>query len=36
MKLVKSIPHVGGLPDIFVFYCSRCRQAETRVLERAA
>jgi|SRR5262245_21804854 hypothetical protein len=30
MKLVKTIPHVGGLPEIFVFYCSRCKQAETK------
>jgi hypothetical protein len=30
MKLVKTIPHLGGLPEIFVFYCSRCKQAETK------
>ena len=30
MKLVKMIPHLGGLPEIFVFYCSRCKQAETK------
>jgi hypothetical protein len=30
MKLVKTIPHVGVVPKIFVFYCSRCKQAETR------
>ena len=29
MKLVRTIPHVGGLPEIQVFYCSRCKQAET-------
>jgi hypothetical protein len=30
MKLVKAIPYLGGLPEIFVFYCSRCKQAETK------
>ena len=34
MKLVKTIPHIGGLPEIFVFYCSRCKQAETKVQEQ--
>ena len=34
MKLVRTIPHVGGLPEIQVFYCSRCKQAETRVKEQ--
>ena len=36
MKLVKTLPHLGGLPEILVFYCSRCKQAETKVQERAA
>ena len=36
MKLVKTIPHIGGLPEIFVFYCSRCRQAETKVMQEQA
>jgi hypothetical protein len=36
MKLVKSIPPIGGLPEIFVFYCSRCKQAETKVQEQTA
>ena len=35
MKLVKTIPHLGGLPEIQTFYCSRCKQAETRVMEQA-
>jgi hypothetical protein len=30
MKLVQTSPHLGGLPEIFVFYCSRCKQAETK------
>jgi len=34
MKLVKTIAYVSGLPELFVFYCSRCKQAETKVLER--
>jgi Zn finger protein HypA/HybF involved in hydrogenase expression len=33
IKLVKTIPHLGGLPEIFVFYCPRCKQAETKVQE---
>jgi len=36
MKLVKTIAHVSGLPEFFVFYCSRCKQAETKVREKAA
>jgi hypothetical protein len=36
MKLVKRIAHVPGLPKLLVFYCSRCKQAETKVEERAA
>ena len=35
MKLVKTIAQVSGLPELFVFYCSRCKQAETKVRERA-
>ena len=34
MKLVKTIAHVSGRPELFVFYCSRCKQAETKILER--
>ena len=36
MKFVKTIPQIGGLPELFVFYCSRCRQAETKIQEKAA
>jgi hypothetical protein len=36
MKLVKTLSHLGGLPEIWVFYCSRCKQAETKVQERTA
>ena len=36
MKLVKTIAHVSDLPELFVFYCARCKQAETKVLERTA
>ena len=36
MKLVRSIPHIEGVPEIFVFYCEHCKQAETKVLESAA
>jgi hypothetical protein len=36
MRLIKTLPHLGGLPAILVFYCSRCKQAETKVQERTA
>jgi hypothetical protein len=36
MQLVKTLPHLGGLPEILVFYCSSCRQAETKVQEQKA
>jgi hypothetical protein len=36
MKLVKTIAHLSGLPDLFVFYCSHCKQAEIEVQGRAA
>jgi hypothetical protein len=36
MKLVKTLSHLGGLPEIWVFYCSRCKQADTKVQERTA
>jgi hypothetical protein len=36
MKFIKAIPHIGGLPEILVFYCSRCKQAETKVQEQTA
>jgi len=31
MKLVRTISHVDGLPEILVFYCSHCEHAETRM-----
>ena len=34
MKLVRTIPHLAGLPEIQGFYCSRCKQAETRCRSR--
>jgi hypothetical protein len=36
MKLIKTIPHIAGLPELFVFYCARCKQAETKMQEQAA
>jgi len=36
MKFVKAIPHLVGLPEHFVFYCSRCKQAETKVQQQSA
>jgi len=36
MKLVRTILHVEGVPEIFIFYCTRCKHAETKVQERAS
>jgi hypothetical protein len=36
MKFVKAVPHLGALPELFVFYCSRCKQAETKVQQQSA
>ena len=36
MKFIKAISHIGGLPELFVFYCVRCKQAETKVQEQTA
>jgi hypothetical protein len=36
MKFVKAIPYLGPLPELFVSYCSRCKQAETKVQQRSA
>jgi hypothetical protein len=30
MKLVRTIEHLGSLPELSVFYCAECQQAETR------
>jgi hypothetical protein len=35
-KLVKTIAHIAGLPELFVFYCAKCKQAETKTEERDA
>ena len=35
MELVRTIPHVEGVPEIFVFYCARCKHVETKVMGRA-
>jgi hypothetical protein len=29
MKLVRTIPRLGALPEMFGFYCASCHQAET-------
>jgi hypothetical protein len=36
MELVRYITHVEGVPEIFVFYCTRCKHAETKVREPGA
>ena len=32
----RAILHVEGVPEIFIFYCTRCKHAETKVQERAS
>jgi len=36
MKLVQTIPQSGALSEIVVFYCERCKHAETIAQKRAA
>jgi C4-type Zn-finger protein len=36
MTLVQTIPQSGVLSEIVVFYCERCKQAETIAQKRAA
>jgi hypothetical protein len=36
MKFVKAIPQLGALPELFVFHCTRCNQAETIMQDRSA
>jgi len=36
MALVQTIPQSGVLSEIVVFYCERCKQAETIAEKRAA
>jgi hypothetical protein len=36
MKYVRSIPALGGLPEIEIFYCAPCSHVETIKLKRAA
>jgi hypothetical protein len=30
MRLVQSVPSVGGLPELFVFHCAQCNEAQTQ------
>ena len=36
MQLVQTIPKSGVLSEIVVFYCKRCKHAETIAEKRAA
>jgi hypothetical protein len=36
MRLVRSIPKLGGLPELRVYLCERCSHVETIEQERAA
>jgi hypothetical protein len=36
MRLVRTIPKLGGLPELRVFLCERCSHVETIEQERAA
>ena len=31
MKFVRAIPQLGALPELLAFYCSRCKQADTKM-----
>ena len=30
MKLVRTIPKLGGMPELFSFFCAPCGVAETK------
>jgi hypothetical protein len=36
MRLVRTIPRLGGLPALFVFLCERCSHVETIEQDQAA
>ena len=36
MRLVRTIPKLGGLPELRVYQCERCSHVETIEQERAA
>jgi hypothetical protein len=36
MNHVRTLPRLGGLPEIQIFYCASCVHAETVTLKRAA
>ena len=36
MKVVRTIPKLGGLPALHVFLCERCRHVETIERDQAA
>jgi hypothetical protein len=36
MKHVRTIGHLGDLPEISIFYCAPCQHVETTQQKRAA
>ena len=36
MKLLRTVPRLGGLPELFIFLCPSCNEVETREEKRAA
>ena len=36
MRLIRTIPHLGILPELRVFYCAACKEVETREEHRHA
>jgi hypothetical protein len=36
MKLVRTVPRLGGLPDLVVLACSTCNEVEVKEERRAA
>jgi len=36
MRLMRTIPKLGGLPELLVFVCESCREVETVEQDQAA
>jgi hypothetical protein len=36
MKLLRTVPRMGGLPELFIFLCPSCNEVETQEGKAAA
>jgi predicted RNA-binding Zn-ribbon protein involved in translation (DUF1610 family) len=36
MKLLRTVPRLGGLPELVVFVCPSCNEVETKEISRVA